>query len=552
METKTFRTVSLGSLLLFAFICFLLNPIGEFPLNDDWAFSRSVKTFSETGEIRYPDWSSIPFVSQFIIGGAFCKVFGFSFTLLRIVTLLTFCFLTILLLKSLCFVNTKRSFAVIGLLTFILCPLSLNLSFSFMPDVYVLLFSLLSAFFFWRFFSSDKKIFFIGALVFSVAASLSRQSAIVLPLAFALTFLFHKTINLKNIFIAALPLLLNLLALFLFEKLLLATNKLPANYNIQLHTITTSLFHPNPSALKNLLYYSQTAYVSIGILLFPVSVPLFLSWKKENSPNQNAKTLYAVLLLLLLCGTVFKILLTQNYFPFAGNVFYPSGIGPVILNGFDSQQFSVESLSGKILCSFISLAGTLSFFFILVLYIQQLKIISKNKKQKEISLKDFVFIFSLLTCVLYVLPLSLSFINDRYLLFVLPFILIALSCIEIKSQLNLKLSLALLLPIAWFSVCGTHDYLSLNRARWQALNYLTNEKKISAIEIDGGFEFNAWYLYGKAPYNPNHTGKWWWVQNDNYVVTPADLPTYTTIKTIPFSSWKDFSKKDIKILCKTP
>jgi hypothetical protein len=65
--------------------------------------------------------------------------------------------------------------------------------------------------------------------------------------------------------------------------------------------------------------------------------------------------------------------------------------------------------------------------------------------------------------------------------------------------------------------------MAWNRARWQALNYLTGEKKIIPAKIDGGFEFSGWSLFGREVVKHK---SWWWVQDDQYVISFQPLPNY--------------------------
>ena len=65
----------------------LINPMGEFPLNDDFSYARSTLNLSEGGILRYDPWLSMTLLAQVLWGTAFCKLFGFSFTVLRCSTL---------------------------------------------------------------------------------------------------------------------------------------------------------------------------------------------------------------------------------------------------------------------------------------------------------------------------------------------------------------------------------------------------------------------------------------------------------------------------------
>src|SRR6187551_900227 len=64
----------------------LTNPVGNFPLNDDWAYGYSVQRLLEQGHIRFSDWTGPNLFGQVLWGLLFCLPFGFSFTALRLST----------------------------------------------------------------------------------------------------------------------------------------------------------------------------------------------------------------------------------------------------------------------------------------------------------------------------------------------------------------------------------------------------------------------------------------------------------------------------------
>jgi hypothetical protein len=104
----------------------------------------------------------------------------------------------------------------------------------------------------------------------------------------------------------------------------------------------------------------------------------------------------------------------------------------------------------------------------------------------------------------------------------------------------------MILAVSIFSVFGTHDYLAWNRARWQALNYLTEDLKISPHKIDGGYEFNGWYI-GK--YFPSGRGKsWWFVDDDEYIVMFGSRAGYTILKQFPYQDYLHHKTRYISLL----
>ena len=56
-----------------------VNPIGEFPQNDDWAYAKTVKQLHETGQYELSDWAAPNSLTNVIWGYFFTFVFGFSF-----------------------------------------------------------------------------------------------------------------------------------------------------------------------------------------------------------------------------------------------------------------------------------------------------------------------------------------------------------------------------------------------------------------------------------------------------------------------------------------
>ncbi len=131
---------------------------------------------------------------------------------------------------------------------------------------------------------------------------------------------------------------------------------------------------------------------------------------------------------------------------------------------------------------------------------------------------------------------------DRYLLFLMP-LAVAIIVLLMKdageastaSLVRLSASAGLILYAA-FAIAGTHDYLAWNRAQWRALNDLETEQRVSADDIDGGYEFNSWYLYDSRYQGaPGKSG--WYVFGDDYIVTFGPLAQYTDLHRYPFRRW---------------
>src|SRR5215212_695887 len=64
----------------------IVQPRGEFPVNDDWAYAHSVQWLLSEGRIRLSGWVAMNLVPQTLAGGAVAALFGFSFEALRHLT----------------------------------------------------------------------------------------------------------------------------------------------------------------------------------------------------------------------------------------------------------------------------------------------------------------------------------------------------------------------------------------------------------------------------------------------------------------------------------
>ncbi|HRH11854.1 MAG TPA: glycosyltransferase family 39 protein, partial [Bacteroidia bacterium] len=459
----------------------------------------------------------------------FSKLFGFSFTLLRFISIACVLLSTLIIDANLKRWTSNRTQRLFVLLLFVFNPLTLSLGNSFLPDVFQLFLGLLCFHFLLRYLEHGKSVSYLLLILFCVLLTLNRQTGLLLPLIFAVLLLGKGNWTAKKCFIALLPLLLTSLALFLFGYL--AKEILPQNYNLQLNNILNTLLHPHLSNFVVIGYYFVTSTICFGLFILPLSIS---SFKQSYLSLKSSRITQLVLLIYLLLVTI-KCMYSGNLFPFVGNIFYHVGVGPVIMTGFNTDEGQVLSLTAKIIWILLNFVGAMSFF------ISMQSILKKQEDPRPVS-SFFKNLF-----VLYLVPLCFSYANDRYLLFLLPFYLMAY-VLSNKKESNKLSFLFLFLPLFYFGLAGSHDYMALNRARMQATDYLVKEKQISPQNIDGGFEFNAWHATDSRNYKASHTGRWWFVGQDEYIISPVPRPGYTIERSFPFKSWMSFSFEEIFVL----
>jgi Dolichyl-phosphate-mannose-protein mannosyltransferase len=121
----------------------IANPFVNSAFNDDWSFSHVALKLAATGHFQYNGWGAPTIVFQSAWAAMFIRFFGFSFNILRAVTLpfsVGFVCLTYFLSRS---VGLRRKFAAFAALAVAVSPLFLPLSASFMTESYACFFTLL-------------------------------------------------------------------------------------------------------------------------------------------------------------------------------------------------------------------------------------------------------------------------------------------------------------------------------------------------------------------------------------------------------------------------
>jgi hypothetical protein len=238
--------------------------------------------------------------------------------------------------------------------------------------------------------------------------------------------------------------------------------------------------------------------------------------------------------------------------PLVGNVLFDLGLGPALLRdtyvlglpdwptaprGFWIVVTAAALLGGVLLIRQIAAA----------IRYTSVQLGPESRRVRPIC------IFLLSAAALYSVGVGITGFLDRYLVWLLPPLLVCLLLAQPESVIvhamrwQRWLGVVLISIFGVFAVAGTHDYLAWNRARWQALTDLIVVDHVPYTDIDGGFEFNGWYGYD-ARYVPQTSKSWWWVQGDDTVISFGPLPGYVVSDRYPFERWMSLGKAEILVL----
>lgn len=183
---RSYLLVVMAISILFVLMEFLCQPYGNFPLNDDWSYARVAKTLLDAHRLTVTPWTLSASITPVVIGALFCSIFGFSFEILRVLTLVANLLLlatTGYLMKQL---ELSPKLICLGIATLLMNPLIFCLSNSFMTDVPALSLLLCACCFYYRYFKGAGMVDLFAATILSCAVCLTRQVLIVAPMSFLL------------------------------------------------------------------------------------------------------------------------------------------------------------------------------------------------------------------------------------------------------------------------------------------------------------------------------------------------------------------------------
>lgn len=528
-------------LLLGILIEVLVNPVGEFPVHDDWVYARTVHTLVTQGRYELCGYQTTTLFAQALWGALFVMAFGFSMTVLRFSVVLVGGLGILAAYRMFQEAGGKRWVAFLAALTLLTSPLYVLLSNTFMTDVPFVVLTVTAFLFLVRYLRYEKQRDLVLGIFVACVAGLVRQLAMVIPIAFSLAYLVQSRFKAKAFRVSLLACGIVGVTLFVHHRWLVAIGQLPVLYAIKSDIFSYVLKMATgpeagvfiPKLCLAFSYHLLSVLIYQGIFLFPfmlTAVPW--QWKnfsfKERLWGGAGALLYGV-------GAVLFLAALRRLMPLSLGMFYDLGLGDeTSISGGRMLLPKAPLLFWQILTA-IGVLG--SGWLVFHIGIMMKRLILAIIRKKDVSDQWGSVLCFTAICV-YFFPLGLAGHFDRYQLFYMPLFLFWM--IQSNGGVLPKLSrflfpvvVLLLAGICVFSSLATRDYLNRIRTRWGVLRHMMSAQKISPLEIDGGYEFNGWYTY-----DPNYRKKtgmnWWWVVDDKYRVSNGPVPEYRILHMEPY------------------
>ena len=458
-------------------------------MNDDWSYIWSARTLAETGHVIYNGWATAMLGWQLFLGALFIKLFGFSFTVMRVSVLCVAVAATALLHRILLLCGIAPRNAVLGTLCLVLSPLFLPLAFSFMSDVPGLFAILLCVYGCLRALqaSSDRSAFawLIGSALLNTITGTVRQTSwlgvlILVPTTFWL--IRHRRHALVvGVVTSAFCALLIFISLRWFSH---QPYTLPEPF-------LSSAGQPDRLARAAELLRNCLDFL---LFLLPVTIAFLVRPPWRSGAGTRTLLLAPVLFLLGAAGLFHSSDFDRWLEPSSGNIVSPRGLVdiPQLL---DHRPF-VLSMAVRAALTCLVLASTVAFLATAV------DVWSRSRtplEQPSIShpptppTRTLLIFFGPFTLVYLVLLATRSIIFDRYYL---PLLVVAMICalrlLQHDGSRGLPLLCSAIVALfALFGIAGMHDVFAETRARVEAADEVL-ATGASRSELHAGFDYDAW------------------------------------------------------------
>jgi hypothetical protein len=469
------RSEPLAIVAIWAAAIAFINPRGNFPINDDWDFALAAWRFAQTGRFQFTAFTAVSLRAQVLWGALWTRLFGESFDVLRMSTLVLAAATLLIVHRILLRAGVPRVGRIVATLALGFHPIFLWSSCTFMTEVPFVFASSVAL---WCFLSADyadRSRWVIAGCAAALTACFVRQTGVTL-LAAPLILAVMKRRKRDAVIIGST--IAMFIAILFFKREWLAGS--PAEFAVHFRMWTESTFRL-PEQIAVIDHYAIFNAQNCALFFLPFVAPLVLLFKNVR----RADFLIMGVLTGLLFARVTSLIavgLPMPYFVspyccdiFAGNIFADFGLGPLALAGVYPFRLPYAM---RIVITYGSV--------ILAAYLLWAVLRRASRSNASLlALGTALFgSLALLGSGLYV---------DRYSLdSAWPLVIALPLMLPWQSRAVRTISIAGLIIIATFSTLATQEYFSWNRARWKAIDDL-RARGIPITSINAGAE--PFYLY---------------------------------------------------------
>jgi len=510
------------AVLVFIAAAALCRPWGNYPLNDDWQYARTAKTFAATGRIVVDTPVAPALVGQTLLAAPILRLFGFSHTALRLLTLGLAALGLWCVDRLLRHAGSRAGVRLAALVVLAFNPLFFYLGATFMNEIYGHVPALLAAV---LWFAGRRRARPDGPAVGAGAALLAgalmgaafwtRQSGVVWFAALAVSALLPIVLekewhrlrrSLPPLFAGAALCGLMVALYFPWTR---ATGNVRPQFTVPLAALAT--FDGRAWVTQTIVF---VAYLSVFLAPLLLLVRVRRPWGRQAvwaGCLLLASWLGSLFLAAPPGGDLSGLATLRPSFPYLGNVLYDSGLGPVLLISWAglSDRPRLPGLFAAVHLVSILAVGLWG------LLIPRLGAFDRRGRPQAFEVFLFGAFGAVLSLALMIQAFRMEFIDRYHLPGVLGGVLALGAFLGFDAasetpavRLRGRWPAAVLgLALSVFTVAALHDYFRWNDARWALVRgYLAGGG--SPMRLYGGYEVSGWLNYDaySRPERPSDGG----------------------------------------------
>lgn len=539
----------MGVLTAYIVGLFVIPTLAPVPISDDWIYAVSVQDLVQHHTLHILNISVVTAVFQVIWGTLFALVFGTSFGVLRVSSVILVLVAGIALYRLLLELGVPRARSALGAAAYLFNPLSVAISFTFMTDPQFTALLIISTLFYVRGVKkgSDGNRDLIVGSIFAALSFLVRQQGALIPVGVAAYLLASHRLRmdwrslLQLLRVGSIP----ALSLCSYYVWLIFINGVPHEQQGHLQAALSVSLRSTAGLVGEL---ALVGVMYVGFFIFPIALAAFRNTLGLRKKTSRAAVALLVLWVVALIIDIETGLPSGMRMPYVPHFMTRSGLGPSDLIVNRPSLFSNSFLAGLTL-----LCGVASLVFAIAVSRQATTVPSPERSAAGLILSLAVW------QAVGVIPPSFAFRDgfaeghiapslDRYLLPLLPMAICLLLWATRSHRIMLPLGWCAIAIIAAFSIVGTRDGLVLQEATWK-LDQQANQLGVLNTQLDGGAAWDGYHVYKFSQAHqsqiqtPSDQPRTWWLYiwapatDSSFIVSAGPVPQFVVVKRVEYSQW---------------
>lgn len=510
-------------MVAFAAAVAIVDPRGNFPLNDDWDFALVTWNFLHTGRIEYTAFTVASAQMQALWGAAWSALFGETFAVLRMSILALGAATGALLFTTLRSAGATSGIAAFGAASLLFHPLFFWSSNTYMTHVPFVFLSVAAAALFLRALRDEREVWLAAAVVVAIASCFARQFGVLnvaTPLAIAILFREGISPRWKRIAIAYGG------ASALVAILLASGTLIASRQELPVHSPFAGEWKVRLFLSAHHLFF----HWQFAALFFLPALLLVLFTRPRVS---RIALVVATIGFGALAWRMVSIGLPLPYR--GGHVFVNFGLGPHTLRDVATLRMPPPhplAMLWRVALTAISFAAAVLLVSVIVRALRHSSVLVR-----------FSAVYLLLGTMLTVL---IRVFFDRYTLDTAWPLALLLPLLAAEARPRARaVAIAALVLLAIFGIGATAEYHAWNRARWEAYAFL-RASGVTLAQMDGGYEINAIQAVRAGRANLGKRG--FGVVDDRFILTFREVPGYTKVRAFPYRRWFGLGRGEVLAL----